>query len=256
MPWAQLAGHFHLAEKKGYAGVGLYTQKEPSDVSAGFGSKEFDAEGRYLEARYDTPKRKLSVISCYFPSGSSGEDRQAAKFRFLARAVPALDDAQGAARVHPGRRREHRAPGNRPEELEEQPEELRLPARRARLDEQAARCRRAGGRVPHAATRSPSNTPGGATAARPMPRTSAGVWTTTWPRRASRLRPSASTFTWHSASPTTRRSSSTMTSSSSRRAARLAPRVVAIRNHSHILVARCPCWSRRPCPHPPNPIRN
>jgi exodeoxyribonuclease III len=78
-----LAGHFHFAERKGYAGVGLYTQREPSDVSAGFGNEEFDAEGRWLEARYDTPKRKFSIISCYFPSGSSGEGRQAAKFRFL-----------------------------------------------------------------------------------------------------------------------------------------------------------------------------
>jgi len=85
-----LAGHFHHAERKGYAGVGLYTQKTPSDVSTGFGNKEFDAEGRYLEARYDTPKRKLSIISCYFPSGSSGEERQAAKFRFLARLYPHL----------------------------------------------------------------------------------------------------------------------------------------------------------------------
>ena len=85
-----LNGHFHFAQKKGYAGVGLYTQREPSDVSAGFGNKEFDAEGRYLEARYDTPKRKLSLISCYFPSGSSGEERQAAKFRFLARLYPHL----------------------------------------------------------------------------------------------------------------------------------------------------------------------
>jgi exodeoxyribonuclease-3 len=85
-----LRGHFHLAQKKGYAGVGLYTQREPSDVSAGFGSKEFDAEGRYVEARYDTPKRRFSVISCYFPSGSSGEERQAAKFRFLARLYPHL----------------------------------------------------------------------------------------------------------------------------------------------------------------------
>ena len=85
-----LRGHFHLAQKKGYAGVGLYTQREPSDVSAGFGNREFDAEGRYVEARYDTPKRRFSVISCYFPSGSSGEDRQAAKFRFLARLYPHL----------------------------------------------------------------------------------------------------------------------------------------------------------------------
>jgi exodeoxyribonuclease III len=85
-----LAGHFHFAQKKGYAGVGLYTKRVPSDVSAGFDGSEFDAEGRWLEARYDTPKRKLSVISCYFPSGSSGEDRQAAKFRFLARLYPHL----------------------------------------------------------------------------------------------------------------------------------------------------------------------
>jgi exodeoxyribonuclease-3 len=85
-----LSGHFHFAERKGYAGVGLYTRKEPSDVSAGFGDPEFDAEGRWLEARYDTPKRRLSVISCYFPSGSSGEERQAAKFRFLDRLYPHL----------------------------------------------------------------------------------------------------------------------------------------------------------------------
>ena len=85
-----LAGHFHFAERKGYAGVGLYTQREPSDVSAGFGNEEFDAEGRWLEARYDTPKRKFSIISCYFPSGSSGEERQAAKFRFLDCLYPQL----------------------------------------------------------------------------------------------------------------------------------------------------------------------
>jgi exodeoxyribonuclease-3 len=85
-----LTGHFHFAERKGYAGVGLYTLKEPSDVSIGFGDAEFDAEGRYLEARYDTPQRRLSIISCYFPSGSSGEERQAAKFRFLERLYPHL----------------------------------------------------------------------------------------------------------------------------------------------------------------------
>ena len=80
---AGLQGHFHCAQKKGYSGVGLYTRKEPSAVITGFGVPEFDDEGRYVEARFDTPKRKFSVISCYFPSGSSGEERQQAKFRFL-----------------------------------------------------------------------------------------------------------------------------------------------------------------------------
>jgi len=87
---ADLQGHFHFAEKKGYSGVGLYTRREPSDVIVGFDGDEFDAEGRWVETRYDTARRKLSLISCYFPSGSSGEDRQAAKFRFLERIYPHL----------------------------------------------------------------------------------------------------------------------------------------------------------------------
>lgn len=85
-----LDGHFHYAEKKGYSGVGLYTRRAPSDVIVGFDGDEFDTEGRYVETRYDTSRRKLSVISCYFPSGSSGEERQSAKFRFLARLYPHL----------------------------------------------------------------------------------------------------------------------------------------------------------------------
>ena len=70
--------------------MGVYTRHEPSDVIAGFGSPEFDAEGRYLELRFDTPQRKLSIISAYFPSGSSGEERQEAKFRFLEQFHPHL----------------------------------------------------------------------------------------------------------------------------------------------------------------------
>jgi len=87
---ADLRGHFHFAQKKGYSGVGLYTRKQPSDVIVGLAHDEFDAEGRYVETRFDTAKRKLSLISCYFPSGSSSEERQAAKFRFLDVIYPRL----------------------------------------------------------------------------------------------------------------------------------------------------------------------
>ena len=80
---AGLKGHFHFAEKKGYSGVAVYTKHEPSEVVVGMGHEAFDAEGRYVELRFDTPQRKLSLISCYFPSGSSGPERQEAKFRFL-----------------------------------------------------------------------------------------------------------------------------------------------------------------------------
>ncbi len=85
-----LKGHFHYAQKKGYSGVGLYTREEPSELITGFGVSEFDDEGRYVEKRFDKPGRKLSLISCYFPSGSSGEERQQAKFRFLAAMHPHL----------------------------------------------------------------------------------------------------------------------------------------------------------------------
>ncbi len=79
-------GYFHLAEKKGYSGVGLYCRREPDRVVEGVGNREADAEGRYLRADFGP----LSVISVYLPSGSSGEHRQQAKFRFMDHFFPHL----------------------------------------------------------------------------------------------------------------------------------------------------------------------
>lgn len=92
---ADMQGHFQFAEKKGYSGVAAYTRHEPSDVIIGFGAPEFDAEGRYVELRFDTPARKMSIISAYFPSGSSGEERQEAKYRFLDLIYPHLQKLKG-----------------------------------------------------------------------------------------------------------------------------------------------------------------
>jgi exodeoxyribonuclease-3 len=82
-----LTGHFHYAEKKGYSGVGLYTRAVADKVIVGLGNAEFDAEGRYVEVQH----RNLSVISLYQPSGSSGPERQAAKFRFMDVFFPHLE---------------------------------------------------------------------------------------------------------------------------------------------------------------------
>jgi exodeoxyribonuclease-3 len=87
---ADLKGYFHFAQKKGYSGVAAYTRLEPSEVLTGFGSSEFDAEGRYVELRFDRAGVKRSIISCYFPSGSSGQERQQAKYRFLDEFYPHL----------------------------------------------------------------------------------------------------------------------------------------------------------------------
>ena len=76
---------FLPAERKGYSGVAVYA-KQPPQFVAGFGSREFDAEGRYLEAHF----AELTVVSLYLPSGSSGPHRQASKFRFLDEFLPHL----------------------------------------------------------------------------------------------------------------------------------------------------------------------
>jgi exodeoxyribonuclease-3 len=78
--------YFHCAQAKGYSGTAIYAKKRPRSVKVGFGDAEFDGEGRYLEAEF----AQLTVISVYFPSGSSSPQRQAAKFRFLDSFYPHL----------------------------------------------------------------------------------------------------------------------------------------------------------------------
>ena len=88
------SAHFHYAEKKGYSGVGVYARRRPDKVKVGFGNPEFDAEGRYVQADFG----KLSIISVYQPSGSSGPERQEAKFRFLDAFYPHLQKLRRSRR--------------------------------------------------------------------------------------------------------------------------------------------------------------
>lgn len=87
-------GYFHYAEKKGYSGVGIYSKNKPDAVIVGLGIPEFDNEGRYIEAQFGN----LSVVSLYLPSGSSGEERQSVKFKFMAAFMPHLRDLQVSGR--------------------------------------------------------------------------------------------------------------------------------------------------------------
>jgi exodeoxyribonuclease III len=87
-------GHFHYAEKKGYSGTGIYSRTKPDAVRTGFGSPEFDAEGRYVRCDFG----KLTIISVYCPSGSSGPERQEAKFRFMALFLPHLLELRAEGR--------------------------------------------------------------------------------------------------------------------------------------------------------------
>lgn len=77
---------YHDAVKKGYSGVALYCKKQPDKLIKGIGWEDIDVEGRFIEARFGL----LSIISLYLPSGSSGEERQAIKFKFLQQFQPYL----------------------------------------------------------------------------------------------------------------------------------------------------------------------
>lgn len=86
--------YYHDAQKPGYSGVALYCRQQPDTVIVGMGNDEFDAEGRYIEAQFG----KLSVVSLYLPSGTSGDVRQEVKYRCMdfieARLQQILDDGR------------------------------------------------------------------------------------------------------------------------------------------------------------------
>lgn len=70
---------FFSAEKKGYSGVAILTRITPDHLEYGMGMQEYDREGRFLRADYGD----LSIVSVYHPSGTTGEERQAFKMKWL-----------------------------------------------------------------------------------------------------------------------------------------------------------------------------
>ncbi len=71
--------YWYPAEKKGYSGTAILSKIEPDHVEYGCGIEDYDREGRVIRADF----KECSVISAYFPSGSSGDERQGFKYKFL-----------------------------------------------------------------------------------------------------------------------------------------------------------------------------
>lgn len=67
------------AQKKGYSGVAVLCRHTPDRVTKGMGIPEYDAEGRFIRVDFGD----LSIVSVYHPSGTSGEERQAFKMKWL-----------------------------------------------------------------------------------------------------------------------------------------------------------------------------
>ena len=72
--------YWSSAEKKGYSGVAILTKIKPVHVEYGCGMNVYDREGRVIRADFEG----FSLMSAYFPSGTSGDERQEFKMKFLA----------------------------------------------------------------------------------------------------------------------------------------------------------------------------
>ncbi len=71
--------YWYPAQKKGYSGVAIFSKKKPDHIEYGCGNSKYDFEGRILRADFGN----ISVMSVYFPSGTSGDERQNFKYEFL-----------------------------------------------------------------------------------------------------------------------------------------------------------------------------
>ena len=71
--------YINSAVKPGYSGVAILSKEKPNHIEYGCGIDIIDYEGRIIRADYNN----FSVMSVYFPSGSSGNIRQEFKIKFL-----------------------------------------------------------------------------------------------------------------------------------------------------------------------------
>lgn len=73
------SSYWFSAEKKGYSGVAILTKTKPDEIYYGNGITQSDAEGRVIRADYGD----ITLLNCYFPSGTSGDERQSYKYQWL-----------------------------------------------------------------------------------------------------------------------------------------------------------------------------
>lgn len=71
--------YWYSAQKKGYSGVAVFSKIKPDNVVYGNGHSASDDEGRVLQLDFGD----IRLINAYFPSGTSGDERQAFKYVWL-----------------------------------------------------------------------------------------------------------------------------------------------------------------------------
>lgn len=71
--------YWFSAQKKGYSGVAIFTKIKPDHVVYGSNIEQSDFEGRVIRADFGD----VTLINAYYPSGTSGDERQTYKYRWL-----------------------------------------------------------------------------------------------------------------------------------------------------------------------------
>jgi exodeoxyribonuclease-3 len=72
------------AQKKGYSGVALLSKIKPGNIQTAMGIDAYDIEGRWASAVI----KDTLFVSAYFPSGTTGDERQSFKYKFLNDVLP------------------------------------------------------------------------------------------------------------------------------------------------------------------------
>ena len=75
---------FSASSKKGYSGVAIFTKIKPDKIVHGNCHVQSDDEGRVIQMQFG----KILLINAYFPSGTSGDERQAFKMDWLNELLP------------------------------------------------------------------------------------------------------------------------------------------------------------------------
>ncbi|WP_228733238.1 MULTISPECIES: exodeoxyribonuclease III [Hydrotalea] len=71
--------YWFSAQKKGYSGVAVFTKIKPDAVFWGHQKEQSDFEGRVIRLDFGA----ITLINAYFPSGTSGSERQTYKYHWL-----------------------------------------------------------------------------------------------------------------------------------------------------------------------------
>jgi exodeoxyribonuclease III len=85
---AGYSSYWFTAQKKGYSGVVILTKIKPDAVHYGSNMEQSDLEGRVIRADFGD----ITIVNAYYPSGTSGDERQAYKYIWLNQFQAFLDE--------------------------------------------------------------------------------------------------------------------------------------------------------------------